>query len=86
MKPFKTLYELEQARQALMLTNLPKNKKAQKAEQLGDYRSATELWKQVAQEAPANSPAQKYAHLRHAFCKNAVVNGYKRPELAYLYV
>lgn len=86
MKPtFKTLYELEQARQALMLTNLPKREKAVMAEKLGDYRSAKKLWKEVAHEADDHSHSQKYAHIRHKFCESAVEKGWKRPELVHLW-
>lgn len=82
---FKTLYELEQARQALVLTKLPKNEKASLAEKLGDYRTAKTLWKQVADEATNNSVTQKYAYIRYQFCQSALEHGYKRPELSYLY-
>ncbi|MDO4897077.1 MAG: ANR family transcriptional regulator [Moraxella sp.] len=82
---FSNLFELEQARQALVLTKLPKNKKASLAEKLGDYRTAKTLWKQVADEAISNSPTQKYAVIRHEFCKSAMEHGYRRPELSYLY-
>lgn len=84
MKQFNSLYQLEQARQALMLADMPKHKKAAKAEQLGDYRHAQSLWKQVADKAPNNSTTQKYAYIRHQFCKTAVEHGYKRPELSHL--
>lgn len=83
---FKTLYELEQARQALILSNLPKREKAVMAEKLGDYRTAKKLWKDVAHEADDRSHSQKYAHIRHKFCESAVEHGYKRPELSHLYV
>lgn len=86
MKIPTTLDELEQARRALLHADLPMHEKASQAEKLGDYRTARELWRQVANSHKGKDEAQLlYAHKRHKFCVSAVTHSYTRPEFKHLH-
>lgn len=86
MTKFETLSELEQARRANIHAELPDNEKAVIAERLGDYRTARELWRQVANSYKGKDEVQYlYAQNRYKFCVSAVTHSYARPELKHLH-